>query len=210
LNKNICIILLLLVSGLSQAQRNESKAIHASFESYRAAVLTDNGEEAIKYVDSKTLQYYNDLLIKIKSADSSSITSLPFLDKFMVLAIRHKASAVELNSFDGSAILIYAINNGLVGKNSIENNSIGEIEILGEKAIGEFISNGQKSDAFLNFYRENDIWKIDLTSLFNFTNNSLEKIVKSSGNTEIEFVIKLVETLTNSEVKPEVWKPLLK
>lgn len=210
MNKKICLSLLLLVTGLSHAQRHDSKAILASFDSYRAAVLTDNGDEAIKYIDSKTLQYYNDLLVIIKSADSSTITTLPFLDMFMVLAIRHKASAEEINSFDSSSLLIYAVNNGIVGKNSIEKNSIGEIEVIGEKAKGAFISNGQQTEYFLNFYRENDIWKIDLTSLFNFTNNSFEKIVKSSGKTDIEFVIKLVETLTNGEVRPEVWKPLLK
>jgi len=191
------------------AQRNETKAIHSSFESYRAAVLTDNGDAAIKYIDSKTIQYYNDLLVTIKKSDSSSIVTLPFLDLFMALAIRHTAGPNELHSFDGKSLLIYAIENGLVGKNSIESNELGDLEISGEMAKCAFISNGQVTGSFLNFYRENEVWKMDLTSLFDYTNDIFDKIISSGKRTNVEFAIHLIETLTNSKVKPEVWRPVL-
>lgn len=81
------------------------------------------------------------------------LNSLGLLDKLMVFTIRHRASKEDILSFDGKRLLIYAIREGMVGKNSVVNNSIGEVEIDGDFAKGQFMTSGQKTPYYFHFYK---------------------------------------------------------
>lgn len=54
-------ILFTLIVTLS-GQNNEENSVRNAFDSYKTAILNDKGEEAVNYVDSRTIQYYTDML----------------------------------------------------------------------------------------------------------------------------------------------------
>lgn len=187
-------------------QRSEEKLIKESFEAYKMSILNDKGEEAVKYVDSRTVKYYDDILLSIKNADSLSVDSLNIIDKFMVLLIRQKSTKEEILAFNGTTLMIYAIHNGMVGKNSVSRITIGETTVNSNFATGQMVINEKRQPSYFHFYKEEGLWKIDLTSLFPATIVEFEKLVTNSGKTENEFICYLLELSSGKKTDNKVWK----
>ena len=189
-------------------QKNEEELVRKAFDSYKSAILNDKGEEAVKFVDSRTIKYYNNVVDLVKNADSSKVETLSILDKLMVFSIRHRTSKEDILSFDGKTLLIYAIKSGMVGKNSVANNSIGEVTIDGNFAKGQFVVNGQKAPFYLHFYKEEQQWKMDLTSLFTVSTSAFKKMADDSGQNENEYLFDLLEIITGKKPGPGIWQPI--
>lgn len=193
---------------ITYGQKKEEKLVRQSFDNYKSAILNDKGEEAVKYVDSRTIKYYSDILDLVKTADSTKVETLSILDKLMVFSIRHRTSKEEILSFDGKSLLVYAIKNGMVGKNSVANNSIGDVTIDNSFAKGQFIANGQKIPFDFHFYKEENQWKIDITSLFTISTAVFKKMADDSGQNENEYLFSLLEMITRNKPNSEIWKPI--
>jgi hypothetical protein len=205
--KNFSLLLIFaFVMNSCSAQKKEEKLIRNSFENYKSAILNDKGEEAVQYVDSRTITYYSEILKKTKNADSIEVNNLGLMDKLMVFSIRHRATKSEILSFDSKGLLVYAIKEGMVGKNSVANNTIGDVKIDGTFAKGQFIANGQKAPFYFHFYKEEDKWKIDLTSIFTIGTAAFKKMQEESGLNENEYLLSLLEMLTGRKPDNEIWK----
>jgi hypothetical protein len=208
IKKLLLIHIAILTFGSSHAQKSEKKLIRNSFDNYKTSILNDKGDDAVKYVDSRTVNYYAEMLEMTKHADSSHLNSLGLMDKLMVFSIRHRATKEEILSFDGKGLLIYAIKEGMVGKNSVANNAIGDIEIDGTFAKGQLIANGQKAPFYFHFYKEEDIWKIDLTSLFPIASMAFKKMQQESGMSENQYLFMLLEMITGKKPGSEIWNKI--
>ena len=190
------------------AQNAEDQLVRKSFDNYKASILNDKGDEAIKYVDSRTIKYYGDILELVKNADSTKVESLSILDKLMVFSVRHRTSKNDILSFDGEALLVYAIKSGMVGKNSVANNSIGEVMIDGNFAKGRFIAKGQQTPFYFHFYKEQETWRVDLTSIFSISTISIQKMADDSGKNVDDFLFSLLEMVTGRKPGKEIWQPV--
>ena len=73
-------------------QESDEELVRKSFDSYSKSLLNNNAEDVIKFVDSRTIKYYSDILDLVKNADSTKVESLSLLDKMMVLAISYNVS----------------------------------------------------------------------------------------------------------------------
>jgi hypothetical protein len=206
--KFLGVLFLLLTGQLTYGQKNGKIQVQQSFENYKSAILNDRGEDAVKYVDSRTIKYYGDILEIVITADSSKVETLPFLDKLMVFSIRHRMLKEDILSFDGKSLLVYAIKSGMVGKNNVINNSIGDVIINNDFAKGQFIVSGQKTPFYFNFYKEEGQWKTDLTSLFPVTNLAFNKMVDESGENQNDYLFSLLETVTGRKPGAEIWQPI--
>jgi hypothetical protein len=125
-----------------------------------------------------------------------------------VFSIRHRTSKNDILSFDGKSLLVYAINSGMVGKNSVANNSIGEVIIESEFAKGQFLANGQKAPFYFHFYKEEGQWKIDLTSLFPVSTMAFKKMADESGENQNDYLFSLLEKITGKKPGTEIWQPI--
>jgi hypothetical protein len=197
-----------MVGQSTYAQKSEEKQVRKSFDGYKAAILDDKGDEAIRYVDSRTIKYYSDILSLVRTADSSTVETLSIMDKLMVLSVRHRTSREDILRFDGQALLVYAIKSGMVGKNSVANNSIGEVQVEGDFAKGRFLANGQETPMFFHFYKEAGQWKFDLTSLFSVSTMAFQKMADESGQEENDYLVSLLEMVTGRKPGAEVWRPV--
>jgi hypothetical protein len=200
--------ILILLSVGSFSQTADVKAVRESFEKYKAAIMNDKGDEAAGWVDQNTIDYYSSILDKVRNADSAAVDKLGLLDKLMVFSIRHRTSAEEIKTMDGKGLISYAIKNGMVGKNSVANNSIGDVTISGKKAKGQVVIHGEKVPMYFEFNKENEIWKLDLTSIFPVSEKAFRGMVDESGETENEFFFRILKMLTNKEVSSDIWKPV--
>lgn len=207
--KLIGFLIILLSVQDTFGQKSEEKLVKKSFENYKTAILNDRGNEAVLYVDIRTIKYYSDILDLVKTADSAIIETLSILDKLMVFSIRHRTSKEDILSFDGKSLLVYAIKSGMVGKNSVANNSIGDVIIDSDFAKGQFIANGQKAPFYFHFYKEEGQWKVDLTSLFPVSTVAIKKMAEDSEQSENEYLFYLLEIITGEKPGAEIWRPII-
>jgi hypothetical protein len=128
----------------------------------------------------------------------------------MVFSIRHRTSVEEILSFNGRTLLIYAIKKGMVGKGSVANITTGEVIMEDGYVKSRFIANGQESPIFFHFYKEEDKWKLDLTSIFPTSEMMMNKLADDSGTSTNEYLFFLLEMLTKEAPGPEIWVPTAK
>jgi hypothetical protein len=190
------------------AQESDKVKVLETFTNYKSAILNDKGEAAVKLVDSRTIKYYDKMAQLSRDADSASIEEMSILDKLMLLSIRHRAPKADIKSFDGRKLLLYAIKNGMVGKNSVANNTLGEITVNADYAQGQLVANEKKTPLYFNFYREDSQWKLDLTSIFSASTAVMNKMVERSGKTEDDFIFDLLEQVSGRRPKNDIWKPI--
>lgn len=159
-------------------------------------------------IDNKTINYYQGILSEVKNADSAKISAMSLVDKITVLGIRARATKQEILDMQGSDAFLFAIKNGMVGKNSVVNNSVGAITIDKNFAKGELLVNGKKTPVFFHFYKENFGWKLNLTELFSLGNISLKQMLQDSGKPENEYLMEILSILSGKTLSNEIWHPI--
>jgi hypothetical protein len=193
----------------TSAQTLESDDIRKSFNDYKAAILASDGDKAVTYVDQNTIEYYNGILENTLKSDSLTISNLEMIDRVVILMVRQSTTTNELESMDGNALFVYAVDNGLVGKNSVQNNTIGTVEVNEDSAKATLNMNGKSTETAFNYHLEDGVWKIDLTSIFPEAEIALKSLVKSSGKSENEYIMMVIQFVTNEKPKPNIWQPLV-
>lgn len=212
-----CLFLISCIAQISTAQNSSSidttiqsaeQLIKQSFANYKSGILNDKGAEAVEHVDSRTIRYYQDILESTKTADSTEVNDMSIMDKLMVFSIRHRTSREDILKFDGKQLLVYAIQEGMVGKNSVANNAIGDVELDDSFAKGQLVANGTPAPMYFHFYKEQGDWKIDLTSIFPIANQAFQKMADESGQAENDFLFMLLEMITGNKPTQTIWEPI--
>ncbi len=184
------------------------KQIYACYADYNAAILSDQGEVAAELLDTRTVDYYAKVLNDAIYADRETIEAMSLFDKVMVFSLRHRATDEELLSMDGKGVLTHAVKNGMISKNSILENDIGEVMIDGDFAKARFMSDGEMTPLYYHFYKEEGKWKLNLTSMFNFSIQAFKDMQAGSGQTESEYVFGLLKMMTGKMPKEDIWEPV--
>jgi len=205
----IVLIIFLSTFLLSCENNKEEERINESFNNYKNAVINDNGKDAVKYVDTRTIKYYSRLLELTKTADSIQIEKSTIIEKFFVLAVRHTTPKDSIYKFTGKTLFSYAIEKGMTGKDGAIQLYINQIDIDNNFAIVKLKSKNAKSDPGINlhYYKENGVWKADWTSFFILGNVAFKNLIKSSGQEENEFIMNVLNEVYGKQ-NIDVWKPL--
>jgi len=188
----------------------EEQAVIAAFDGYKTAVLADKGEEATKFVDTRTIKYYETILGHIKNSDSATVDNLKLMDKLVVFAIRHLTPKDSIMNFDGKGLFVHAIQQGMVGKDNIPGMKIGEVSIDKEFASGRIEVEGKPTPASFHFYKENGQWRMDLTSIFSISEIAFNSMIKQSGQEPNEFLFATLEMMTGKAPGNNIWQPVAK
>ena len=103
----------------STDEKNDSQLIKESFDQYKSALMSQDGKRAAEYVNDKTIAYYMDLLNLVKRGKKSEVQNKRIVDKFSILAIRHRFASEVIKLQDGKSLLAFAVNEGLIGEQSV-------------------------------------------------------------------------------------------
>ncbi len=207
--KKLTILIFLIFLSINSYSQSDKELVLKSFENYKNAILADKGKLAAAFVDSRTMNYYSTILDKVKTADSLDVDSMGIIDKLTVLTVRHRTTKKELLNFNGRDLFIYAIDNGMVGKNGVVNAELGDVVTNGDFSKAEFIVNEQKTPFFFHFYREDKVWRINITHLLSLGTMTFEKMIEDSGEKENDFIINILEVLTGKKPTDNIWQPLI-
>lgn len=198
------------VSSTPQVElKSQEDLVKESFGNYKSAILNDQGEIAAEFVDSRTIKYYQEMLDYTISADSVAVNKLNIMDKLLVFSIRHRTTKDKILGFDGKKLLIYAIEEGMVGKNSVSNTEIGEVVVDDNFAKGQLVSKGTPFPVYFHFYKEEQSWKIDLTSIFPMAIPAFQQMAQESGQEENEYLFSLLGMLTGEQPTNKIWDTLI-
>ena len=194
-------------SNSSENNTQEQDLVKAAFEGYKAAILKDAGNEAVQFLDSKTIQYYSELLETVLNADSAKVSSLNIMDKLQTLTVRALVDKEKLLSFDGKQLLAHTIEIGMTSK-SVAGSQLENIVIDKDFAKGQFSANGEEAPVYFSFHKEEGDWKLDLTSIFHLSTTVFQQMIKESGQNENEFIISILEPLVGTTPKNDLWHPV--
>jgi hypothetical protein len=193
--------------GRACAQTSPAEQVKAAFASYKTAIMTDQGETAVNFVDSRTLKYYGQMLDLVRQADSAQVDTLNIMDKLMVFSIRHRTPRADVLTFDARTLFVYAVKSGMVGKGSVANLELGEVSPEGKLAKAQIVAGGQPAPIYFHFYDENG-WKLDLTALFPMSQKLFQGMAKDSGLSTNQYLFSLLGLLTERKPGPEIWQPV--
>lgn len=184
-------------------------AIRSCFGGYKAAVLYGDGEAAAGYVNAATIVYYQRLLRLALRASAEETKKLPLVDRMTVLLIRSRVEAELLRTMDGRKLFVHAVDIGMIGKDGVIRNELGEVVVSGDHATGEHIHAGKPSGMHWRFRREDGTWRMDILSILPGATRAFQAVIRESGMTEDEFILQMVATLTGREATEDVWQPIL-
>ena len=206
---------LMLLSTYAVAQSDSQQVINAfdkskialSFENLKAALLNEDGNETIKYVNSRTINYYAGILKKARTLDSIETEKLPMLDKAFVFITRHNSLKDKMEFMTDTSFFIYAVEHRMVGSigSPVGGANLDTITINKDSARAQLMVNDQRTGfPTLSFYKENNYWKVDLISLFPFSYLGMAWMVKNSGLSETRFLLKTMQQGSSERTGPEI------
>jgi hypothetical protein len=197
--------------GLAGA--DDATAVLDLFKQYKAALLAGDGATAARLVDRETFGYFEEIKELTLSGDEAAVRARPFVDRLLIVTMRHELPAAELSGMDLEGLLEHAIDAGWIGKASIAQLGIGAVTVDGEAATAVAITPGQTpADAALSdslryrFVRENGEWRFGFRSLVESINQTLANLTSQMGTDQDALIFMLVEQLSGRKVLPEIWQ----
>ena len=186
------------------------KEIINVFNTYKNAVLKNDTKNAILQLDKSSFNYYDEILNTSLRADEAQINQLDILDRLMVLTVKHRVPKEQLIKMNGKDLLVYALENDIINNNRVETMGIGEIDINGDIAYGQFLQNSKNIALYLGFSYDQSQWRLDVTSLAEPTGFAIRKLVEMQNKDENEVILMMIESATpGQKVSKEIWKPIL-
>lgn len=209
MKKSTLLIAFLFAGHLVSAQFKEVKAILKCYDAYTEAVLHDKGDDALKQVDTNTVNYYNKIADLVRTADSATVVNASFMDELMILLIRHKSTREEILAFTGSSLFVYAVNNGMVGKEQVQNNSIGKITMNGNVAEAQLVVGGTETPFHFTFRKTGrKTWALDLAAVMQDSEEALATAIANVGMSKEDFILQMLPMSNGQPVKPDIWHPV--
>lgn len=202
---------LLALAAVTAAQDDEA-LVHELFERYKTALLAGEGDVAADLVDADTLSYFEEIKELSLAGSEDQIAARPFVDRLLIVAMRHEIPADELAPMQLEDLLRHAVEAGWIGKQAILQLGIGEIEVEGDEASAEAVVTGvqlpeesEEERLRYRFVREDGRWKFRFHSLVEGINRIVSQITAQMGTKEDDLIFVLVEQLSGRKVLPEVW-----
>lgn len=185
------------------------KEINSAYENYKRSFANGNGLETANLVCKNTMVYYNSLHDLVLRADSNKLALSGLFERFTVLAIRQTVDWGRLRAMSGNDLFAYAVENGMIGKNVAYTN-IGNIVLKNNNlARAELIVGGKPTQKYINFYREDGRWRVDLLEMLTENGKSLKKMIEQPGVNESESLVLFFEKTFGKAPAHELWLPVM-
>jgi hypothetical protein len=206
LMKRFIFLFLLFTTFYCFAGEKTDDNIRNSFYAYQASLINNDGKSAVQYLDSYTINYYENIL-----KDSLYLPKIDFdkkllVDRLIIAKIRQNMNIDQLLKMNGKDLIIYSIIEGWIGE--VSNLSLGTIVIDNDIARAEVVSGGKKTSIHYKFHFENGIWKLDLLSTMQIAQIVIQMQQLKSGYNEDDFILYLLDSLSNPNLKEIIFQPL--
>lgn len=187
----------------------EQAEVRQVYWDFDQACNTGQGEFAASLVAGRCFEYYEQLINYATDGDKRTVQNLRPTDKSEIVMIRNRMDLRELDKMDGRAFLTYIVDAGWYA--SVDDSdwfSLGQIQINGDTAAAIMYDEGKKTGRFLDFYREDGAWKIDVHSWDTLWDDYLIKIAREVGMSVDEFILAIEADEYGLNMNVTRWTPM--
>ena len=206
----IWLFFVVLAGCSEEASPDEAGSVRACFDGYKQAILDRDGMKAVAFVDKNTLDYYRKMRDLSLRGNRETVGALSSINKLMVLSIRHRVPLESLQQMTPESLFAHAVDEGWIGKQSVINNELGDIAVSGASATGVHISAKKETLIKWVFRKEDDRWRMDLTSMITVADQAMKHVIRQSGLSEDEFLTNILESVSGKKVADTAWEPMIK
>ncbi len=200
---------LVLISLATVVVADDADEIRGAFEAYRSAILEGRGDEAAGLLSRSTYDYYDGARRLALTGDEQAVKARILVDQMQVLLLRLRAPLDVLDSSTPPQLIAYAVEQGWIGKESVESIQAGQVRVQGDAATVTAIIGGQDMGPAFRFSREGS-WRLDLVPTVQAVNAAIQAAAKESGLSDEAFMVALMSRVVGRELGSEMWQPLRK
>ena len=203
-------IILIALSPICSFAQADTSNIRKSFDNLKLALLDEDGNKAIMLVDKNTFAFYSGILLKAKTYDSVQVEKLQIFEKILVFGVRFRDEEDNIKTMTDSAFFTYVVNKGMMNKIgfAIGGTELGAITVAGDTALGQLGLAVTPLPYKLTFRLEENIWKVDLSSLNIISHFALKHLVLTNKQTDTEFLISMIRSGGKLIDERILWNPL--
>ena len=188
----------------------DPQPIRECFDRYKEALLNKRGEEAVDLIDSSTLRYYASMKDAALNAKQQEVRNMTLVDKLNVLGFRHQIGAGQLQRLSERELFVSLVDQGWVVPEGFADSGLGQINISGDTADGEFLSGGQGTQFKFRFVKEGGVWRMDLTAQLSTVDQAMRAVFLQTDMREATFIDRMLEKVSGNPVTKDIWEPLVK
>lgn len=206
----VVVILLCTIASVSYGDDgNDQEAARMAFLSYRKAILASDGKAAVPILSQETIDYYGRMLQLALHGSKESVRRESISNKLLIFMLRSLVPLDSLRMMSPRDVVIYAVDQGWIGKNSVAQIYPGPITVTENVAIMRPIIRGRQSRQEFRFVKEDGSWKFDLLPILRSSNLAMLMLAKKMGLSEDEFLSQLFESTVGQKLSEDLWEPLL-
>jgi hypothetical protein len=195
--------LLLFYSCLSQGRdSSDMKAIDFVLKTYTDAIQKGQGRVAIKYISRNTIDYYDTLIFHALYSDEEELKKINILTRTAILRMRHTKPVSYWDTMSARKLMEQLWSSTSPNQT---NNQVG----LNDCKIDQFTAtciltlNGKPTEMVSVFNKENNEWKIDITSTNEVGIKRMQEDIKRRNISETDYIILTLEKLENVRIDNE-------
>jgi hypothetical protein len=113
-----------------------------------------------------------------------------------------------LRAMDGRSFFAHAVDIGMIGERSVARNEVGLVKVSGAEATGEAVVRGKPVGMHWRFEREAGAWRLDVTSALPKATQAFAGVIHRAGQTENEFILRMIAEFEGDEPGEEIWQPV--
>lgn len=189
------------------ARADDEQEVRAAFAAYRDALLAEDGAAAAGRVSGESVAYFDEMRSLAYNGDRASIGGRPMIDRLFVTITRLRVPRSELEALSGEGLLVFGVENGLIGADTVANIELGEIVIADDTATAAVVNRGQPTPGRFRFVRESGGWRVDLVFLLRAADAALRQAAVAKGQDQNELIFEQVAMTTGQPVSAEIWDP---
>jgi hypothetical protein len=207
------LLTLLYIPFQIQAQKIDSnpvkEQVKQTFTEFQTSVLNGDKEWPKKFLDAKSIEYFEHILQLINQADSAQLMEEQYSTIFTVLFARYVAPEGKYMTIKNSYDLIYYFNNSLF-KANLDSIVIKNIKVK-DKTATVYTSHPESTEYVpYDFILEKNVWKLNLIA----NNEELETVFSTKevmdyyGDTKEKVVKKLIHDKSWDASDKNIWLPI--
>ena len=204
------ILFVLFINTFNYSQVADTTEIINNLNKFVQFSIDRNGEDAINYLDSASFKYYTKIYNDALYSNKDEINKLSLTTRYYVLILRAYYNSKDLIGLDTRTFISKLIKDGIIGSRALPKIDY-QYSINGNNAKLYF--NKTDTTYYFEFNKENNMWKLNISSLMRLGNIQFEEQIRLGILTEKEINEKLREfftTLLNTDSVDYLWAPLVK
>ncbi len=188
-------------------QAKEIEKVREAFAAVRTAVLAGDGKTFVRLVTRDSIRLYGLIRELAVHADQKELQGIEATVRMTVLSLRLRVPRDVLLQKDARALIAYAVENGMIIGDEINQTKSGEVLVIGREALVSISVRGQPAQGFIIF-RDERGWKIDLEHLVYTSRGRIDALARKREVSEETILFELLSEAVGKPVGTEVWQPL--